>query len=328
MHDMTGESGNRLLKVGRKPSRLPLARLMRNIIRYRVLLLMMAPATILLILVKYLPMFGVIIAFKNMNYADGILGSEWIGLKNFEFLFNSTDAWIITRNTVLYNAVFIVTTMFTAVSFAIALNELRNRFLAKLFQSAMFFPFFLSAVVISYLVYSFLGHENGFLNKVVFGTLDIPPIQWYNEPHYWPFILPLVNLWKGVGYSMIIYLAAIIGIDEEYYEAAVIDGASKWKQIRYITLPLIRPVIIIMFLLAVGYIFNADFGLFYQVTLNSGPIYDTTNVIDTYVYRAMMTLGDFGMSSAAGLFQSSVGFLLVLGANALVRRINKDEALF
>ncbi|WP_156158147.1 ABC transporter permease subunit, partial [Gordoniibacillus kamchatkensis] len=192
----------------------------------------------------------------------------------------------------------------------------------------MFLPFFLSMVVVGYLGFSMLSEEFGFINKTVLEPLGLHPIAWYSEPKYWPFILPIVNLWKNIGYSSVIYLAAIIGIDTEYYEAALIDGASKWQQITRITIPLIMPVIIITTLLAVGKILNADFGLFYQVPLDAGALYSTTNVIDTYVYRALMAVGDIGMSSAAGLYQAVVGFVLVLGANLIVRKISKENALF
>lgn len=273
-------------------------------------------------------MFGIIIAFKNINYVDGILGSPWVGLDNFRFLFATSDAWIITRNTVLYNFVFIILNLVIAVSIAIALNELKNKLAAKFYQSIMFFPYFLSMVVVSYLVFAFLNVEYGFINKGIFALFGLDELNWYSEPKYWPFILPLINLWKGVGYGCVIYLAAIIGIDNEYYEAALIDGASKWKQILHITIPLIRPVIIITTILAIGGIFRSDFGLFYQTTLNSGALYPTTLVIDTYVYNALINMGNLGMSAAAGLYQSVVGFFLVLGSNWIVRKVDKDQAVF
>jgi len=292
------------------------------------LILMLLPGCLYLLINNYIPMAGTIIAFKSINYAKGILGSDWVGFENFKFLFASSDAWIITRNTLGYNAVFIVLHLVVAVLFAIMLNELRNRIIAKIHQSIMFLPFFLSFVVVGYLGYSLLNEEYGFINRSILEPLGIEPVAWYSEPKYWPFILPLVNTWKSIGYYTVIYLAAIVGIDQEYYEAAVIDGAGKWQQVRNITLPLLTPVMVILTLLQIGKIFYADFGLFFQVPLNSGILYPTTNVIDTYVYRALLTMGDIGMSSAAGLYQSAVGFVLVLGANLIVRRINKDIALF
>lgn len=303
-------------------------RFFRNVRRDKALLLLLLPGVLYLILNNYLPMFGLTIAFKTIDYSKGILGSDWVGLKNFEFLFSTEDAWIITRNTVLYNAVFIVLNLVVAVAFAIALNELRVRLAARFYQSVMFLPHFLSMIVVSYLGYSLLASEYGFINKSVLEPLGMSPVSWYSESEYWPFILPLVNLWKHVGYYSIVYLAAIIGIDNEYYEAAHIDGASKWRQITSITIPLIRPVLIVMTLLQVGKIFNSDFGLFYQVPLDSGALFSTTQVIDTYVYRALLTLGDIGMSSAAGLYQALVGFILVLTTNYVVRKVDKDNALF
>ncbi|NOU72262.1 ABC transporter permease subunit [Paenibacillus sp. LMG 31458] len=289
---------------------------------------MALPGIIYLLLNNYLPMFGTIIAFKNINYAKGIWKSDWVGFKNFEYLFSTSDAFIITRNTLLYNTVFIVITLICSVSLAIMLNEVRKQLAKKFYQSALLLPYFLSAVIVAYLVYSLLSSEYGFLNKIVLPLFGQDPVSWYNEPKYWPYILVIVNTWKGVGYSCVIYIAAIVGIDNEYYEAAKIDGASKWQQIRHITVPLLMPVITTMVLLSIGRIFYADFGLFYQVPLDSGMLLPVTNVIDTYVYRGLLQLGDLGMSSAAGLYQSLVGFVLVLVSNAIVRKFNRDQALF
>ncbi|REE87413.1 carbohydrate ABC transporter membrane protein 1 (CUT1 family) [Paenibacillus taihuensis] len=302
--------------------------LMRKIYQNRYLLLMLSPGVIYLIINNYIPMLGSVVAFKSINYALGYWKSPWVGFDNFKFLFNSSDAWVITRNTILYNLVFIVLTLVSAVTFAILLNELRNRFFSNLYQSVMFLPYFLSAVVVGYLGYSMLSQEFGFINTIILAPLGIDPISWYSEPKYWPFILPIVYIWKNVGYSIVIYLAAIISIDKEYYEAAITDGATKWQLIRNITLPSIRPMMIILTLLAIGHILNADFGLFYQLPLDAGALYSTTNVIDTYVYRALLRLGDTGMSSAAGLYQSVVGFVLVVSVNFVVRRIDKENALF
>lgn len=288
----------------------------------------MVPGILYLLLNNYLPMFGVMIAFKNINYAKGIWGSDWIGFKNFEFLFSTSDAYIITRNTILYNFSFIVINLIGAVGLAALMNELKNKLAARFYQSVILLPHLFSAVIIGYLVFAFLSADYGYLNNKVLPWLGIEPLSWYNEPKVWPYILIIVNTWKSVGYLSIIYLAAIIGLDKEYYEAAVIDGANKWHQFSKITLPLIAPVIIVMTLMQIGRIFSSDFGLFYQVTMNSGSILQTTNVIDTYVYRALMNLGDIGMSSAAGLFQSVVGFILVLTVNLIVRKISKENALF
>ncbi|MDF2926385.1 MAG: binding-protein-dependent transport system inner rane component [Paenibacillaceae bacterium] len=302
-------------------------RFFRNIIKYHTLYLMMLPAIALLIFDKYVPMFGVIVAFKNYAYAKGIFGSPWTGFDNFTFLFRTDEAISATINTVLYNLVFIVSGTLVSIFLAIALNEILNRRLAKIYQSSLLFPHFLSYVVVSYLVYAFLG-GSGYINTNILGPMGIEPLSWYSSPRSWMFILPIVHLWKGVGYSMVVYLASLVSIDHEYYEAAVIDGATKWQQIKSITIPLMTPVIVILFILDIGKIFNADFGLFYQVPLNSGPLFSTTNVIDTFVYRSFMVNGNVGMSSAAGLYQSIVGLILVLTTNAIVRKINSDNALF
>ncbi|WP_225442667.1 ABC transporter permease subunit [Paenibacillus lycopersici] len=296
--------------------------------KYKVLLLMLLPGTLYLLLNNYLPMFGVAIAFKNINYAKGIWGSDWVGFKNFRFLFDTQDAWIITRNTLLYNFAFIIINLVCAVGLAILLNEIRSRLAARFYQSMMLLPYLFSTVVVSYLVFAFLSSDYGFLNHKVLPWLGLEPLNWYNEPKVWPYILVIVNTWKSVGYLSIVYLAAIIGLDKEYYEAAVIDGAGKWHQFTRITIPLIMPIIIIMTLLAIGKIFYSDFGLFYQVTMNSGTIQSTTSVVDTYVYRALLQLGDTGMSSAAGLYQSAVGFVLILVVNLVVRKFSKENALF
>lgn len=301
--------------------------------RYRPLFLMILPGLAYLAINNYLPMLGVVISFKDIDYSHrGLFGlifqSKWVGFKNFEYLFKTSDAWVITRNTIMYNAVFIVLNTVAAVTVAIVLNEVKNRIAARFYQSLILLPFLISMVIVSYLGLSLLNVESGFMNKHILPLLGFDPISWYTEAKYWPYILTIVNLWKGIGYLSIIYLAAIVGIDHEYYEAATIDGASKWQQIRRITVPLLAPTITIMTLLAIGRIFYSDFGLFYQVPLNSGSLQSTTNVVDTYVYRGLMTLGDFGMSSAAGMYQSFVGFVLVLISNYIVARKNREQALF
>ena len=292
------------------------------------LFIMMTPGLVYLLINNYLPMFGLIIAFKDINYAKGILGSDWIGFKNFEYLFSTRDAFVITRNTILYNGGFIILNTVVAIAVAIMLNEIKNKLAKSFYQSVILLPFLISMVIVSYLGFAFLSEDVGYLNKTILPMLGLDDISWYNEAQYWPYILTFINMWKGVGFLCVIYLAAIIGIDQEYYEAATLDGANKWHQIIHITIPSIMPVIIMMTVLGIGRIFYSDFGLFYQVPMNSGAIYDTTNVIDTYVYRGLMQLGDIGMSAAAGLYQSLVGFVLVLLSNFLVRRKSKDNALF
>ncbi|WP_223869034.1 ABC transporter permease [Paenibacillus sp. UASWS1643] len=296
--------------------------------KFSSLYLMMLPGIAYLIINNYMPMYGLTIAFKDVNFAKGIWGSDWNGMDNFKFLLSSSDAYVITRNTILYNAAFIVIGLIVGVGTAILLNEIKNKLAVKFYQSVLLLPYLISMVLVSYLVYSLLSVNVGLMNKTILPALGIDPISWYNEPKFWPYILVIVNLWKGIGFSCVVYLAAIIGIDKDYYEAAMLDGASKWQQILKITIPLITPIVVMMTLLSIGRIFYSDFGLFYQVPMNSGALFSTTNVIDTYVFRALMQLGDIGMSAAAGLYQSVVGFVLVILSNYTVRRINKDNALF
>ena len=296
------------------------------------LLLMLAPGLIWLFLLKYLPMGGVILAFKEFHFSRGgffasIWDSSWVGLSNFKFLFASESAWIITRNTILYNLVFILLGTIFSILVAVALSLILNKTLAKIYQTCLFLPYFLTWVVVGYLLLSFLSFDKGTVNSILH-WFNIKPIQWYDKASAWPYILTYVNLWKNVGYSAVIYLAAIIGIDRQYYEAAEIDGANKWQQLLSITLPHLKPLIIVMTLLALGRIFSADFGLFYQATLNSGALYPTTDVIDTYVFRGLMYTGDIGMSTAAGLYQSIIGFILILTVNKMVKKIDKDSSMF
>ncbi|MFD3259716.1 ABC transporter permease [Paenibacillus lentus] len=296
------------------------------------MLLMVLPGALWFLFFSYLPMLGTVIAFKQYRFhRDGfwasIVNSKWVGWDNFKFLFSTNDAYIITRNTLLYNLAFIFIGLILSVLLAIVLSEIVNKRLAKIYQTGMFLPYFLSWVIVGYFAFSFLSSERGLLNQV-FKGFGMDPIQWYADPKYWPFIIILVYLWKAVGYNSVVYLAAIMGIDRSLYEAAMIDGANKWQQIRRITVPMLAPIITIMTLLAVGKIFYADFGLFYQVPRNSGSLYAVTNVIDTYVYRGLKTTGEIGMSTAAGLYQSIVGFTLVMTSNYIVRKFDKDNALF
>ncbi|MBB6673126.1 ABC transporter permease [Cohnella nanjingensis] len=309
-----------------------LGRFAKDINRNKALLLMVLPATLWFIFFAYLPMIGTVISFKEYRVSqDGFLASiihsKWVGFDNFKFLFSTEDAFVITRNTLLYNAVFIVVGLVLAVGLAIVLSEIANKRLAKWYQTGMFLPYFLSWVIVGYFVYSFLSFDRGMVNKIA-AAFGADPVQWYSDPKYWPLIIIVVFLWKSIGYNSVVYLAAIMGIDKSLYEAAMIDGANKWQQIRNITLPMLMPLMTILTLLAIGRIFYADFGLFYQVPRDSGTLYSVTNVIDTYVYRGLKTTGEIGMSTAAGLYQSFVGFVLVITSNYVVRRFNKDNALF
>lgn len=307
-------------------------KLFKDIYKNRVWLLMVLPGTIWLLLFSYLPMVGNVIAFKKFRIdPDGffasIINSEWIGWDNFKYLFSTDSAYLITRNTIGYNLIFIILGMVTAVTTAILLSELANKKLAKYFQTGMLFPHFLSWVIVSYFVFTFLSPDRGLLNNIL-GWFNIEGLSWYSEPKYWPFFLVIMSMWKGIGYGSIVYLASIVGIDKTYYEAAMIDGATKWQQVKHVTLPMLKPLIIILLIMDVGKIFNSDFGLFFQVPRDSGALYSVTNTIDTFVYRGLMSLGDIGMSTAAGLYQSAVGFVLVIITNYIVRKIDEESALF
>lgn len=282
------------------------------------LLSMVMPGAIWLLLLRYLPMFGITMAFKDYkiytkapSLINNLRHSNWIGFKNFKFLFATSDSWIMIRNTIGYNGLWIILGLIVSVSFAIMLSEITNKFVAKSYQTLMFFPYFLSWVVASYFVLAFFDPTKGLVIHLQ-RNLGMEITNWYNDSKPWPVILTVANLWKSIGYSTILYLAAITGIDPSQYEAASIDGASKWKQIIYITIPNLRSMIIILFIMNIGRIFNADFGLFYSVPMNSGPLFPVTQVIDTYVYRALMATSNPGMSAAAGLVQNIVGLFCLL----------------
>ncbi len=299
----------------------------RNIQTNLALTTMALPGILLLFVFAYLPMFGLVIAFKDYRFANGIWGSAWVGFDNFRFLFGTDNAWRITRNTLGMNTLFILTGTVVSLTIAILMNEVYTSRLSKYYQTMLFFPYFISWVIVSYFVFGFLNTNTGIADKLLRGV-GHPSIPWYRSPQYWPYILVLAHLWNSVGFSSIIYLAGILGIDPIYYEAAKIDGASKLKQIRYITLPMLLPLIIILVLLAIGRIFNADFGLFFFVPRDNPMLYSTTDVIDTFVYRSLVQLGNISMAAAAGFYQSIVGFVLVVLANWTVRKINRDYSLF
>lgn len=297
------------------------------------LFLMTLPAVIWLFLFRYLPMPGVILAFKDWKITRGqgfignLISSPWNNFANFRALFVGSSTGLIIRNTLLYNVVFIILGAMLAVGFAICLNEIREKRLAKLYQTLSILPFFMSWVIVSYLLFAVLSPTDGLLNQFI-RSLGGEGVRWYSEHEPWPIILVLVAMWKGVGYNSIIYLAAITAIDPTLYDAAIVDGASKWQQIRRITIPLITPIIVVLMILAFGRVFSADFGLFYQVPRNAGALYPTTNVIDTYVFRALLVRGDIGLGVTTGLMQSAIGFILVLSANHLVRRVDPSKSLF
>ena len=289
------------------------------------LFLMMLPGLVYLFCNNYLPMFGILIAFKKVNFSIGILQSPWVGFQNFEFLFKTKDAWTMIRNTVCYNVVFISLGLVISVAIAILMAEISSRKIAKVIQPIICFPSMVSAVILSFLVYGFLSNAYGFINTTI---LKDNPINWYASAQYWPFILTIVHFWQSSGQSSIIYMASIGGIDKGLYESARLDGANKMQQIWNITLPMLRPMIILMTLMSIGRIFNSDFGLFYQVPLGQGLLTSTTQTIDTYVYRALLELNNVGMSSAASVFQAIIGFLLVVISNAIVRKVDNENALF
>lgn len=297
------------------------------------LLTMVAPGALWLLL-RYLPMGGIILAFKNYKiypkdptFLNNLIHSKWVGLDNFKFLFTTGDSWVMIRNTLAYNIVFIILGVIIPVAFAIMMSELSKKFVAKTYQTLMFFPYFLSWVVVSYFLNAFIDAQYGLIPMAQRAAGETA-VSWYTTPGPWPYIIVFANLWKNVGYSTVLYLAAITGIDQTQYEAAAIDGASKWQQILHVTLPNLRTMIAILFILNVGKIFNADFGLFWNVPMQNGALFSVTQVIDTYIYRVLMNTGNIGQSTAAGLLQNIVGFICIIGANAVVKKIDSDSTLF
>lgn len=301
----------------------------RELVRNRQLLVMFLPVAVLLFLFSYLPLSGLLIPFKNFDFSKGIFGSGWMHplFDNFDYLLSSDAAYRAIRNTVLLNALFIVAGLVFEVGFALVLNELRNKYFKRITQSLTFLPFFISWIVVGVFTYNLLNYENGAINRFL-EWLGMQPVDFYSKASWWPVILTIALRWKMTGYGTIIYLAALTSIDHSYYEAASIDGASRWQQIRYISIPMLRPTIIILTLLAVGRIMNADFGMFYAMVGDATLLFPTTDVIDTLVYRSLRKSGDIGMASAAGFLQSVIAFVLVLGSNYAARRIDKDSAIF
>ena len=285
------------------------------------------PGFIYIFINNYMPLYGLLIAFKDYKYNLGIWDSAWAGFKNFEFLFATKDAWLITRNTILYNVAFIIIDVICSIAMAIFLNEIRSKMAKKTYQTLILLPYLMSMVVVSYLAYAFLGDRTGIINGLL-NALGLESIRFYSTQKYWPFILTFVNQWRMIGYGTIIYLSTLVGLGDEYFEAAEIDGATKMQQIRYITLPLLKPTAIMLVTLSMGRIFRSDFGLFYQVPRNQGLLYNVTDTIDTYVFRALLQDGNIGLSSAAAFYQSVVCYITILLFNALIRKISKEDALF
>ena len=321
----------------RKPKRVPDLRASGRFSKAKktlMLLSMVAPGALWLLLLRYLPMGGIILAFKNYKiypkdptFLNNLIHSKWVGLDNFKFLFTTGDSWVMIRNTLAYNIVFIILGVIIPVAFAIMMSELSKKFVATTYQTLMFFPYFLSWVVVSYFLNAFIDAQYGLIPMAQRAAGETA-VSWYTTPGPWPYIIVFANLWKNVGYSTVLYLAAITGIDQTQYEAAAIDGASKWQQILHVTLPNLRTMIAILFILNVGKIFNADFGLFWNVPMQNGALFSVTQVIDTYIYRVLMNTGNIGQSTAAGLLQNIVGFICIIGANAVVKKIDSDSTLF
>ena len=304
------------------------SQLKARLLKWTPVYLMMVPGALYLLINNYIPMFGLVIAFKQVDFQKGILGSPWCGLQNFQFLFQTRDAFVITRNTILYNVCFILLNTVIGIIFAIFICDITWKVGKKIYQSALLFPYLMSWVIVGYIIYAIFSMQYGIANKTILPMLGINPVMWYNTPKYWPAILIITNTWKGIGYGCLIYISSINGIEASYYEAAELDGANKLQQVWNITIPEILPSVITLTLLSIGRIFYSDFGLFYQIPRDSGLLYSVTDTIDTYVYRGLMKLGNIGMSSAVGFYQSIVGFILVLFSNWVVGKISPDNALF
>lgn len=295
--------------------------------RGRHLLTMAALPIIQIFVFCYLPMFGLIIAFKDYRFNTGILGSKWVGLDNFKFFVTSADFSRIAWNTIYMNFIFIIMEIIFGVLVAVLLFEISSRKATKVYQTILITPNFLSWVVVAYMVYAFLSPEYGFINAVL-QNFGFDKINWYGEAKYWPAILTISFLWKSVGMKSIYYYAGLMGIDTSLFEAAQIDGANKFQQVRYIMIPCIRQLVVMLFILSVGNIFRADFGLFYQVPKNVGVLYSATDVMDTYIFRSLKEVGDMSMTSAAGFLQSVIGLVTVLITNAIAKKVDSGSALF
>jgi len=295
--------------------------------RHWELYLMALPAVVLIFIFSYLPLIGLVMAFQNLDLSKGIFSSPWCGLQNFRFLFGTSDAWVITRNTVLYNIVFIAGGLVLSVALALLINEMTSKNLQKILQTIYIMPFFLSMVVVAMIMLGFLDMRNGYVNALLVEQ-GKDKVYWYNRTDVWWWLLIVVHFWKSIGYSSILYTAVISGISQEFYEAAALDGATRWQQIKYITLPHLRTIMSINLIRSCGNIFRGDFGLFYTVPNNEGALYPVTNVLDTYIYNSLMNSPNIGMSTAAGFYQSIVGFILVITVNQIVKHMDADSAMF
>lgn len=299
----------------------------RRIGQAKMLLIMCLPAIIFFLVFSYGPLPGSYVAFTNYNYRDGIFGSPFVGFKNFEFLIKSGQLWLLTKNTILYNVAFIVLGNILQIALAIMLNEIRMKYFKKISQAIMFLPYFISVVLIGVIAFNLLNYDTGAINALIEGSGG-DPIKFYSIAGLWPVIIVLFQLWQSTGYGSIVYFAAIMGIDNTMFEAAAVDGASAWQRIRYIILPSLKPTFIILLLFALGGIMRGNFGLFWNLVGNNAALYQTTDIIETSVYRMIMSQNNFTMSTAVGLYQSLFGFALVMLCNWIVRRMNPDYALF
>lgn len=301
--------------------------ILRDLSRNKILYLMILPALVFFVVFSYFPMVGVYYAFTNYSFEGGLLGSPFVGMQNFEFLFQSGILWKITKNTIFYNLAFILIGNSLQLMCAIFLSEMRIKWFKKTTQSVMFLPFFVSFVLVGAFVFNLFNTENGVINTLLV-QWGFQPYDFYVHTAPWKYIIVFFNIWKGLGYGTVIYLAAIMGISDEFHEAAKIDGASIFKRIRHITIPLLVPTFILLILLSLGGILKGQFDLFYQIIGNNGMLFDATDIIDTYVYRSLAVGFDIGMGTAAGLYQSFFGFILVLGVNGIIKKFRADYALF
>lgn len=299
----------------------------QKVVRYKTLLLMCVPAVVFFFMFNYMPLPGIWVAFVKYNYRDGIFGSKFVGLQNFEFLATSGKLLDLTKNTILYNIAFILLGNFLAVFVAILLNEMQSKMFKKVSQTTMFLPYFISQVLVGILVFNLLNYDTGFVNGIL-TSLGLEKWQPYSDPNVWPVLLVIIYLWQQTGYNSVVYFASIMGIDGEMMEAAKVDGANGFQRIRYIILPSLKPTIVILLLFALGGIVKGNFGLFYNIVGTNPILYDTTDIIETYVYRATMTDFNFMTASAVGLYQSVIGFVIVMVVNYIVKKIEPDYSLF
>ena len=292
-----------------------------------ILTLMLLPAIIYVIAFSYLPMGGIILAFKDFNYTQGIFGSPWLGLGNFQFLFQSGQAFRVTFNTIAYNVAFMVVNIILQVALAVIISEIGGKYFKKTMQTFLLLPFFISWVVVGAVVYNLFSYNTGFVNSILV-SMGFNKADFMNQPIIWPFLIVMFNTWKNLGYGSVVYLASISGIDQEMYEAAEIDGASIMQRIFKITIPQVKPTVIVLVLLGLGRIVNGDFGMFYNLTGNNALLYKATDIVDTFVFRSLMLNHDFGMSAAAGVYQSVLGFAIIMTVNGIIRKVQPDYALF